>query len=410
LALSIGLLIGLERGWHEREAPEGRRIAGIRTFGLIGLLGGLWALLGQIFGPVVLGIAFVTLAALLITAHLQDVRIDNDVGTTTVVASLVTFTLGALAVQGETTVAATMAVITMTLLSLKPVLHQWLRNLEARDLEAGIKLLLISVVVLSVLPNKGFGPWHSLNPYEIWWLVVLIAGISFAGYVAIKLAGARGGILLTGFLGGLVSSTATTLNLVRLKPHGALVNVTAGGIVLATATMFPRMLVEVAVVNISLLPPLLAPMLTMMFVAGICSLWLGRKQSIQSPGDAALELKNPLALTMAIQFGLLLAVVMLAAEGVRAWLGEPGLFLLAGISGIADVDAITLSLARMGRGDIDQNVVTYAIVLAAFVNTFVKGLIVAILGGTRLSLRVIPIFLAVFISGVLALAVETMGL
>lgn len=402
LALAIGLLVGIERGWKRREAPEGSRIAGIRTFGLIGLLGGLWALLGRELGNILLGVAFATLALLMIVAYVRDVRVDRDVGITSVVAALVTFALGALAVQGYMAVAAAGAVVTTTLLSVKPVLHRWLLNVEALPLLAGLKLLLISVVVLPVLPNQGYGPWQALNPYIIWWMVVLIASISFAGYLAIKTVGAHRGILLTGLFGGMVSSTATTINLARLIKGTRLRAILAAGIVVAAATMFPRMLLEVAVVNVALVPKFILPLGLMTLTAAAGAIWLARRKQ-STTVDSELPLRNPMELLPALGFGLLLAAIMLLAEAFRAWLGDTGIYVLAGISGIADVDAITLSLARMARDSLADEVVVRATVLAAMVNTAVKGVLAAAIAGRTIGLRVLATFAITLVFGGLGL-------
>jgi len=157
LALLVGLLIGAERGWQERSATEGERVAGIRTFGLLGLLGGLWALLAQELGTVLLGFSFLSIALLMIVAHVLDVRADRDVGITTVIAALLTFVLGATAVQGHEAVAAGGAVITAVILSLKSFLHGWLKKLEETEIFAALKLLLMSVVILPWLPDRGYG-------------------------------------------------------------------------------------------------------------------------------------------------------------------------------------------------------------------------------------------------------------
>ncbi len=260
LALAIGFLIGMERGWHERESQEGTRIAGIRTFGLTSLLGGLWAALSRDLGNILLGFAFVAFAGLLIAAHIMDIKEDKDVGITTAVASLVTFALGALSVQGYMAVAAASAVITATILSLKPVLHRWLTHLESKELFAVLKLLLISVVILPVLPNKGFGPLDSLNPYHIWWMVVLIAGLSFIGYFAIKIGGPERGIFFTSLFGGLVSSTVVTINFARMIKNNKEDKLINAGVLVASATMFPRILVIAGVVNFQLLSELAIPL------------------------------------------------------------------------------------------------------------------------------------------------------
>jgi uncharacterized membrane protein (DUF4010 family) len=213
VALAIGLLIGVERGWAERDEEEGTRVAGVRTFALIGLLGGAAALVAQPLGALLPALGLVALAGLFATAHVIHARTRPDqLGITVPVAGLLTFVLGALAAAGETAVAAAGAVVTALLLSSKPILHHWLGTLRRRELSAGLQLLLLSVVVLPLLPDQGYGPWQTLNPYRIWWMVVLIAAMSFVGYFAVKEVGARRGAVFTGLFAGLASSTALTLH------------------------------------------------------------------------------------------------------------------------------------------------------------------------------------------------------
>lgn len=403
LSLAIGLLVGTERGWQEREAPEGGRIAGIRTFGLIGFSGGLSMLLARTLGYPVLGFVFLALSAILIAAHLSDMPTRRDVGITTIVAALVTFLLGALAVEGERMIAAAGAVVTMTLLSMKPVLHRWLRGIQQPDLLAAIKLLLISVVVLPALPDRDMGPWDALNPRQIWLLVVLIASISFAGYIAIKLIGPRRGVLLTGLFGGMVSSTATTYHLARLARDHAAKNIASAGIVLASAVMFPRMLILVAVLNVQLVYGLLLPIGLMALVLASAALWLSRRHDRDIEGSEAL-LTNPLELKAAFSFGVFLAFVMLAAKALHEWLGAAGLYMAAVVSGIADVDAITLSLARVARGGVETIPIQQAIVLAAAVNSVIKGVITSVIAGR--SVTVLPIMVLTAVAGAVGVYVS----
>lgn len=390
LSLALGLLIGVERGWAERRAPEGGRIAGIRTLGLLGLLGGLSAILGQTFGPLALGFSFVAVSVVLVTAHAQAMREQGDLGITTEVAGLITFALGAVAVSGEPVLASAGAVVTATLLSLKPVLHGWLRRMEQADLYAGIKLLLISLVILPLLPDRGFGPWEALNPREIWLLVVLIAALSFAGYVAIKMSGAQRGILLTGLLGGLVSSTATTVSLSRLARgrDRDSARLPAAGILLASAVMLPRLLLIVGALAPALVPRLLLPAAAMALVLGLAAGWLvhGGKDGETS----ALKLRNPLELRMALAFGGLLAVIMVGAAALYHWIGESGIYLAAAVAGIADVDAIALSLARLSRASADATPMQAGIVIAALSNTLFKGGLSAFIGGRGIARLVLP--------------------
>ncbi|HEX23098.1 MAG TPA: MgtC/SapB family protein [Chromatiales bacterium] len=403
IALALGLMIGSERGWQERRAEEGSRVAGIRTFGLIGLLGGLWALLAQDMGETLLGFAFLGLTMVLVIAYRQGRQEGHDVGITTLIAALITFALGAFTVRGYAAPAAAGAVATTTLLSLKPTLHRWLSNLEAEEFYAALKLLLISVVLLPVLPNQGYGPWGVLNPYHIWWMVVLIAGLSFAGYIAMKAVGTERGILLTGLLGGLASSTATTLTFARLARRIQLGRVLAAGTLVASATMFPRVLVEVAVINPQLLPAL-APPLTLMTLTTIgYGLWLWRRHRGQ-PHTGKLPLHNPLELTSALQFGLLLSAILVLAEALRAWLGDAGIYLLAFISGIGDVDAITLSMARMSTQDLPATVAEHAILIATLTNTLMKGVLVITIAGGEMARSFLPgLVLVLAVGGVFLL-------
>ncbi len=403
IALTLGLLIGVERGWQEREAAEGSRIAGIRTFGLIAVLGALWALLAEELGVVLLGVAFLGLVAVMVAAYVQDVRVKGDHGITTLVAALITFALGAATMQGYQVEAAAVAVLTATVLGLKPILHGWLRRLEQQELFAAMRLLLISVVVLPVLPNQGYGPWQALNPFEIWWMVVLIAGISFVGYFAIKILGAKRGIVLTALSGGLVSSTAVTLNFSRLAgTQPQLQRLLAIGVVVASTTMFPRMVLEVAVVNPGLVPFVAPPLIIMTVAAGLVVWWLWRQET-RRPTVPEPPVSNPLELLTALKFGLFLTAIVLLAHAGHAWFGDIGVYAVAGFSGLSDVDAITLSLARMARNELEAEVAARAIVIAGMVNTAVKGGITLLVAGGLLAKQVIAVMLIVLLVGAGAL-------
>ena len=403
VALAIGLLIGLERGWEEREAEEGKRIAGVRTYGLIGLLGGASALLVKFTGMLTLGLAFVGLAGVLTTVYVVNLRRGNeDVGITSLVAGLVTFLLGALAAMGEVAIAAASAVITTLLLSYKPLLHRLLTSLEAKELRAGIKLLLISVVLLPILPNKGYGPWQVLNPYAIWWMVVLIAVISFVGYFAIKIGGARRGAAFTGLFGGLAASTAVTLHFSRMsRQDEAMTPMLAMGILLACGTMFPRMLLVASVLNPDLFKPMLVPTMVMALIVYPTALLYWRSQT-NNTTDMTSFLKNPLELNTALTFGLLLALVLLLGKGMQVWFGEAGVLAIAAASGVADVDAITLSLARMSQNDLALRMAAMGVVIAAAVNSLVKGGMATIIGGRDIGVRVGVPLLASAIGGLIS--------
>jgi uncharacterized membrane protein (DUF4010 family) len=404
VALAIGLLIGLERGWKTRELLEGQRVAGVRTFGVIGLLGGLSAVLTLLTNALTLGAALLGMTALLGLNHWYTLHRGEDIGSTTIIAAQATFALGALAGFGELTVAASAAVVLTLLLGVKTQLHGIVARLEERELMAVLQLLIISVVLLPVLPDQGYGPYGALNPYRIWWMVVLIAGLSFLGYIAIKTVGARRGVLLTGFMGGLASSTVTAINLARLarnSKEAAASPLLAAGAVGAVATMFPRVLVIVAVVAPDLLPALAWPLGLATVTALAATAWRWRHgEALSEPG--ALQPRNPFELRMALQFAALLTVVMLLARALKAWAGDTGLYVLAGISGLTDVDAITLSLAAMvGDQETTASVATLGIVLAAVANTLVKPILVTVVGARRMALHMLwPLLLSMAAAGV----------
>ncbi|MCW8908609.1 MAG: MgtC/SapB family protein [Sedimenticola sp.] len=395
VALAIGLLIGVERGWQDRDAGEGARVAGVRTHGLIGLLGGCCALLAESTGPIALGLGFAALAGVLATVYVVNLRYDQDVGITSLMAGLLTFSLGALAVMGELAIAAASAVVTVLLLSQKPRLHGWINALEKRELHAAIKLLLISVVLLPVLPDKGYGPWQALNPYVIWWMVVLIASLSFVGYFAIRIGGTRRGMLFTGLFGGLASSTALTLHFSRLsRINRQLDPVLAVGILFACGTMFGRMLLVSSMLNHRLFELLLLPAALMSLIVYLPAAFYWFRQRDPSSGLGS-PLANPLELKTAVLFGLLLALVMLLGRALKAGFGESGLIALAAASGVADVDAITLSLARMSAEDLVPGTAAMGIIVAAAANSLAKAVMATLVGGIRIGLMVgIPLLVA----------------
>ena len=393
VALTIGLLIGTERGWQNRETREGGRIAGVRTFGLVGLLGGLLAVAD--LGHWVIGLAFVALAAVMTSVYALNLRQGDDVGITTLIATLVTFTLGVLAGMGQLLLAGATAVVVTLLLTHKPLLHHGLTRLESKELHAALKLLLISVVLLPILPNQGYGPYQALNPYEIWWMVVVIAAISFVGYSAIKIGGPRKGAVFTGVFGGLAASTAVTLHFSRLtRSHTQMGPMLATGILIACGTMFPRMLLVASALSPALFYPLWLPALVMAILTYLPAVLYWRAQAHQNPIQET-PLRNPLELKTALAFGLLLTLVMLLGQTLRDWFGDAGILALAAASGVADVDAITLSLARMSHDELAARIAVTGIVIAASVNNVIKGSMAASIGGKQMLTRVaLPLWLS----------------
>ncbi len=390
-ALAIGLLIGIERGWKFREAREGERVAGLRTFGLIGLFGGVAGLLAEYLSTSVLGFLFIGFAVATSVAYLlAQQRQGTDVSITSLVVAQLTFALGAMATLGHVAIAGAAAVVTALLLQLKGTLHGWLKRIEKYELHAGLQLLLISVVLLPVLPNRGYGPWQALNPYEIWWMVVLIAGISFIGYFAMKLAGASKGVMLTALTAGMISSTALTLQFARVaRERPGSETLLAAGILTACGVMFPRMLLVASLINPKLFAVLLAPMAAMAVIIFV-SAFLFWRQAMDRPAEASALMRNPLELKTALLFGALLALIVLFGKALKEWMGETGIYLLAAISGIADVDALNLTLSRMSAGDLALSVAVLGILIAGVSNTLFKASLATFIGRAKLGMRVFP--------------------
>ena len=400
--LAIGLLVGIERGWSDREEIDGNRIAGIRTFCLIGLLGGVTALLSRETGQWFLVAGLLAVSALTITAHILDVQEDKDVGTTTAFTMILTFVLAAWAAYGRIIPAMAVTVVVITLLGHKPDLHLLLRKISPRDFFSGAKLLIISVVILPLLPDQGFGPWKALNPYWIWLMVVVISAISFLGYIVIQAVGEKKGTVVTAIAGALVSSTAVTINLAQFAKNQQASLLFSGGVLLASSIMFPRVLIEVFVVHPGLVHPLWIPLAAM--TAGLlCGLaWLWLRDGKNERGDLRhFAVENPLQLGVAIKFGVFLAAVLVLSEAMKEWLGHYGIYALAVASGLMDVDAISLSLARSARHELAAEVATLGIVLACATNTLVKGVLFAAIAGHRQNLRVPLLMTAAMLPGLL---------
>jgi len=404
VALAIGLLVGIERGWKRREAEEGQRTAGLRTFGLLGMLGGLAGLVSVEGGLIPASLMFVGVAGFLSVMYALDVRKHGDLGATTEIAALTTFVLATLAGLGHLVIASAAAVVMVVLLGAKSLLHNWLEQLRRPELVAAAKLLVISVVLLPLLPNQGYGPWQSLNPYVIWWMVVLVAGVSFVGYFAVRLAGARAGIAFTALFGGLASSTAATLHLSRLAARGrANHRLLAGGILLACGMMFPRLLLVAVIINPELWSSLIGPVVVMSILVLGPAIWLvGRPDGKVAAGN--LLPTNPLELTSALTFGALLAAIMLLGKALTEWLGDAGVYALAAASGVADVDAINLSLAGMSRDDLALAVASLGILIAAGVNSLVKAGI-TVFSAQRATSMPVAIILALAVLAGLGLAI-----
>ncbi|HWO88363.1 MAG TPA: DUF4010 domain-containing protein [Gemmatimonadales bacterium] len=370
VALLIGLLIGLDRERAElRKARE--EYAGVRTFPLIAVAGCVPVLIWDVTGPLLLGLSFAAVAAITSIAYFR-LSAGGYVGATTEVAAIATFLLGAMAGAGELVVAGAAGVAVALLLVAKPRLEAVSRALTEAELAAVLELAVISVIVLPLLPSRGYGPWGLWNPREIWWVVVLVAGLSFAGFVAVRLLGERRGLAVTGAVGGLVSSTAVTLAMAeRSRVEGSEPNPAAAAAVLASSVMAARMALLAGAIDRGVLARLV-PVLAAMFLVGLAAARLIVRQPGQIPAVASGHIRNPFKLTSALLFAALYAGVLVLARAAGDYLGSGGLVAAAVVSSVADVDAVTIAYTRLGPGTDEWRLVAAAISVAAVMNTLVK--------------------------------------
>lgn len=405
IALSLGLLIGVERGFKYRDQKDGARVAGLRTYGLISLLGAVSAMLSEQLGAFLLGVFFIGLALALTASYVVNSTREHS-SLTSLIASLLAFCFGAMVMVGYVIEAASLAVITTLLLSLKGELHRWLWLIEKKELWAALELLIISVVILSVIPDENMGPWDALNPYEIWWMVVLISTISFVSYFAMKFAGARKGIMATALFAGLASSTALTLQFSKMaKQVPPAAPLLAAGVLFACGTMYPRILLVASVINPEILPLLAIPTLTMAIITYVPALWLWYRGNQMVPEKVAPP-ASPLSLWSALGFGALLSGILLLSSGLQATLGDAGILILAAASGVADVDPINLSLSGMSRDGLALDTAVLGIVIAATVNGLLKAGMTAAIGGQAMLKRAsLPLILTSAVGLGLAVAI-----
>jgi len=376
VGLGIGLIIGLERQWMIRDADPEAQAAGLRTFGLLAIAGcaaGLALRLGQgwLAAAVVLGSALILTAA-----YAAEARVTRDLGATTEVAGLATVGLAALAAAGNPGPAAALGVVGAILLAARRSLHKGVAALDARELHAVLRFLVLAAVILPLLPNRGYGPYQALNPYSIGFMVVLLSGLSFAGYWATRFLGARQGLVLTAAFGGLVSSTAVTLALARLSQQQELdPRASAAAITVATLVMFCRVLLLSAVVAPALLPALIAPVAAAL-AAGLALtalVWWKSGKDGQEGLDRAVG--NPFELRPALFFAAILAVVTLGTRWAADQFGSGGVLTVSAITGLVDADSVIIANGRLAASTGEVAAAATGILLATAVNSFSKAAI-----------------------------------
>lgn len=404
IALAIGFLVGLERGWRDRAEKEGQRAAGIRTFSLTGILGGLAGALSLGGDRLLLSACLLTFGLTMAAFFWRDGEREQDFSATSLVAALLVLLLGAYAVLGDVRVAAALGVATTGLLAGKATLHGWLQRLHWNEIRSGLQLAAMTFIALPLLPQRAIDPWNALNPYQLWLATILLAAVSFAGYAASRIAGTRRGLLLAALLGGVFASTAVTLSLSRYARGSASFDrFLAGGILASNAVMLLRVVAICLALNAALaseLVWLLGPAALGMAAASLAMITSGKSGTAE---PVAMKLQNPFDLAQVLRFGLLLAAVSVAAVIARQLYGQAGLFSLAAISGLVDVDAITLSAARMPE---PVETLARVIAVAAGVNTLAKSAYAGVIGGLRLGWLVLAGGLAAFACAAIVLVYQ----
>jgi uncharacterized membrane protein (DUF4010 family) len=397
-ALGLGVLVGLER---ERTQPE-TRFAGVRTFGLISLAGAMAAYLdGALSRPSLGLLLFGAVAALVVVSAVTTAR-QGDVGITTEVSALIAFVFGSLCVHGNVTLAAALAVASGGILALKDWLHGLARRIETADVEATLKFAIVTIIILPLVPNETYGPapLDVINPYKIWWMVVLISGLNFASYILVKVVGAEHGIGVTGLLGGLVSSTAVSLGFAqRSRMHPEQAPALGVGILLAWTVMFFRVVVLAAVVAPALARQLAVGMGALGALSLALVLVLRRRATVKERASVSAG-ANPFELGQAIRFGVLFGVVTFAAKAAEVYFGEGGLYLAGALAGLTDVDAIALSMAQLAAGDPGHlQTAARTIMIAVLSNTAVKGGMASAMGAPSLRKVMLPVTALLLVAG-----------
>lgn len=403
----LGSLIGLERQFSVKGEPA--NMIGVRTFAFISLLGAVSAFISTHY---IVWFPAVTFAGMILLVSLRYFfdSSKGDVGITTEMTELLVFMIGAITFWGHITIAIALAVGITFVLSLKPEVKKITARVDGEDIRAVIKFAVISFVILPVLPDRAIDSWGLFNPREVWLMVVLISAVSFVGYLLLKFARVKGALELTGLIGGLVSSTAVTLSFSRRSAKmPSLSGHLAVGIILACSIMLVRLLIIIGFVEYSLIAPLLIPFCAMAGIGAILiviHLWRHREGEKDEEEDV--EMRNPFEISSALTFGALYALIKMFALLTLQYYGKKGLYTTALISGIANTDAISLSLAQMvgkhGAISVEISVAAVAITMAAVTNTVFKGSMVMVLASNEVKRKVLMTFIAMALAGVAGMA------
>lgn len=395
VAVFIGALIGLER---EHSRPQNKKtFAGLRTFTLISILGFTSAFIASVTSIWIYFVLFLGFSGLITSAYILGSK-EGRRGGTSEISTFLVFILGSLVFWKYLLISSSIAVIITLFLSLKIPLHKFVGEINEEDIFAALKLAIITLIILPLLPDKTYDPLNVLNPRQIWYMVIFISGIGFAGYVMIKLIGKDKGNAISGLLGGLVSSTAVTFSFARKsKLNPDLSSSLSLGILLASALSFFRMFVIILVVNTVILKVLWVPLVILAVASFLVSYFLAEK--IKKAEEQQLNIKNPFEISSALLFGLVFAVIIFLAKGAQVYLGSSGLFLISGLGGVVSPDAIIISIAKISGTGISISTAAAAIIIASLANDVFKGCLVLFLGSKVLIKNVlIGLSIIIFVS------------
>jgi len=384
-ALAIGLLVGTERHWRERQEAAGRRTAGVRTFALTGLLGGVMAVLalalGQPGGALLLGFGLAALLGAQLPFALREADAENKVSATGLVAALGTYSLGAMAVLGDMAVAGAAAVAMTAILAARESLHELMTRITWAELRSALVLLSMTLLVMPLVPDEPIGLLGGLNPSKIWGLAVLLAAISYLGYLAVRLMGPERGLVLSGAAGGLVSSTAVAISNARAAAAGGAALALAAGALIAGAVSCLRTVAIVFFIASDVAWLLVLPLGVAALGMTLAGLALARRANAAGPPAAPPE--NPFELAAVLKIALLLAAVALASRLAAEKLGSAAVLAVAALTGLADVDAVALSVPLLAPATLSLQTAAQAVLAAVGVNICAKAAYALVLGGGR---------------------------
>lgn len=412
LALGIGLLIGLERGWRTREAEAGSRTAGIRTFAISGLLGGVIGLIVQVLGgpnnaagAVILAAGIAIYAAVITVFSRDENKADGTFSATTAVAGILTVSLGAYAIIGDPRIAAAAAVAGAAILALRDELHGWVKTITWPELRSGLVLLAMTFIAMPIMPDSPVGPFGGVNPREVWIIAIVLASVSFVGYAGVKYLGASRGVLFSAAVGGLVSSTAVAITNARRAATGeGSPRLLAAGVAIATAISFLRVAAIVAVMQPTLLiliGPALMAATTVAVGFGFFTVLRWNSDSIP---QKEMTFRNPFGFFSVIAFTILLSAMIVLGRALGEGLGAGGAIAGSIAVGLVDVDSVTVAMARLTPYPLRPEDVAYAILAAVASNILSKVAIGAVAGRYRFAIEVGAMALLCVLAGGATLA------